>query len=61
LRSATEDIAAKTHELLEAGRTPSPVYTKRCDRCSLIEICLPRTMQKKRTVKGYISRMLDDL
>jgi CRISPR-associated exonuclease Cas4 len=61
LRSATEDIAAKTHELLAAGRTPPPAYAKRCDRCSLIEICLPRTMQKKRTVKGYISRMLDDL
>lgn len=60
LRSATEDIAAKTHELLEVGRTPPPVYAKRCDRCSLIEICLPRTMQKKRTVKGYISRMLDE-
>lgn len=61
LRSSTEDIAAKTHELLAAGRTPPPAYAKRCDRCSLIEICLPRTMQKKRTVKGYISRMLDDL
>jgi len=60
LRGTTEDIAAKTHELLETGRTPPPVYAKRCDRCSLVEICLPRTMQKKRTVKGYISRMLDD-
>ena len=60
LRSETEGIALRTHELIASGQTPPPVYSKRCDRCSLIEICLPKTMQKKRSVKGYISRMVNE-
>ena len=58
LRKETEDMALKTRELIASGETPPPVYAKRCEQCSLIEVCLPRTVQKKRTVKGYISRMV---
>lgn len=60
LRTETEEIARKTHELISSGQTPPPVYSKRCDRCSLVEACLPKTMQKKRTVKSYISRMVSE-
>ena len=60
LRSETEGIALRTHDLIASGKTPPPVYSKRCDRCSLVEICLPKTMQKKRSVKGYISRMVNE-
>jgi len=60
LRRETEEIAWKTRELIASGMTPPPEYAKRCKMCSLEEICLPRTVQKKRTVKGYISRMLDE-
>lgn len=42
LRRETETVAAAVHELLASGRTPSPVYAKKCDRCSLIDVCLPR-------------------
>jgi CRISPR-associated exonuclease Cas4 len=58
LRSETEETARETHELIASGRTPPPAYSKRCDRCSLIEVCMPKAMQKKRTVKSYISRMV---
>ena len=58
LRKETEDMALKTRELIASGETPPPVYAKRCEQCSLIEVCLPRTVQKKRTVRGYISRMV---
>ncbi len=60
LHSETEGIALRTHELIASGQTPPPVYSKRCDRCSLVEICLPKTMLKKRSVKGYISRMVNE-
>jgi CRISPR-associated exonuclease Cas4 len=60
LRSETEGIALRTHDLIASGQTPPPVYSKRCDNCSLVEICLPKTMQKKRSVKGYISRMVNE-
>ena len=60
LRRETEVIALQTRDLIASGQTPHPSYSKRCDMCSLVEICLPKTMQKKRTVKGYISRMVNE-
>jgi CRISPR-associated exonuclease Cas4 len=61
LRKETEDAAAKTHDLLDAGKTPKPVYAKRCESCSLYAECLPKTVQKKRSVKRYLARMIGEL
>jgi len=61
LRQKTESIARQTHELIASGRTPPPVYGKHCENCSLIERCLPKKMQKKQSVKAYLSLMLSDL
>lgn len=58
LRRETEDAALKTRDLIVSGQTPAPVYAKRCEQCSLVEVCLPVTVQKKRTVRGYLSRMV---
>jgi len=60
LRQETEAAAIKTHELIDAGITPTPVYAKRCESCSLMAECMPKTMQKKRSVESYIKRMLDE-
>lgn len=61
LRQETEAAAIKTHELIDAGITPAPVYAKRCESCSLMAECLPKTIQKKRTVESYLKRMLDEI
>jgi CRISPR-associated exonuclease Cas4 len=61
LRQETEAAAIKTHELIDAGITPAPVYAKRCESCSLIAECMPKTMQKKRSVESYLKRMLDEI
>lgn len=60
LRQETADAATKTHELIDAGVTPAPVYAKRCESCSLMAECMPKAMQKKRSVESYLKRMLDD-
>jgi CRISPR-associated exonuclease Cas4 len=59
LRKETEDAAKKTHELIASGVTPAPVYEKRCESCSLIGECMPKTMEKGRSVKRYLARMID--
>ncbi|MGA9110771.1 MAG: CRISPR-associated protein Cas4 [Smithella sp.] len=61
LRQEMEAAAIKTHELIDAGITPAPVYAKRCESCSLIAECMPKTMQKKRSVESYLKRMLDEI
>lgn len=60
LRQETQDVAQKAHELIESDQTPKPVYSKRCESCSLIAECMPKTIQKKRSVESYLKRMLDE-
>lgn len=56
LRQETEDAAEKLHELIASGRTPGPVYTKRCDSCSFYGLCLPKTLEKKTKVDRYLDQ-----
>ncbi|BAM02849.1 CRISPR-associated protein Cas4 [Phycisphaera mikurensis] len=43
LRTLTAATAARLHELLGSGRTPAAVYeSAKCDRCSLIRVCMPK-------------------
>jgi len=60
LRQKTEDTARQARELIASGRTPKPVYAKRCESCSLVAECLPKTIQKRRSVKNYLTRILEE-
>lgn len=60
LRRETTEAAQKTHELIESGKTPKPVYSRRCESCSFIGECMPKAIQKKRSVESYLKRMLDE-
>jgi CRISPR-associated exonuclease Cas4 len=46
--------------LIRSGKTPPAVYQKKCDNCSLIEICLPK-INKMKNADTYIDNMLTDL
>jgi CRISPR-associated exonuclease Cas4 len=59
LRKETEETASKVHQLIESGTTPSPVYAKRCESCSLIGECLPEKIGKHASVKRYLMRMME--
>ena len=60
LRRETEEAARRAHALIASGRTPPPVYEKRCESCSLMADCLPKTIQKRRSVKSYLTRILEE-
>ncbi|HDS05746.1 MAG TPA: CRISPR-associated protein Cas4 [Deltaproteobacteria bacterium] len=60
LRMETSEAARLTHDLIESGQTPKPVYAKRCESCSLMGECMPKTIQKKRSVESYLKRMLGE-
>lgn len=61
LRKATEETAAAVRALLDAGVTPPAVYDKKCKQCSLLEICLPKSLGRKRDINRYLSSALEDL
>lgn len=54
LRQETEETARKVHELIVSGITPKAEYSKKCERCSLLEVCMPKTCGKARSVSKYL-------
>jgi len=57
LRTETENLAEELHSFVEEGKTPAAVYGKKCDHCSFLDICMPKTCTAKRNVGRYV-RML---
>jgi CRISPR-associated exonuclease Cas4 len=60
LRECTLHAAEKLHELIKTGRTPLAVYQKKCENCSLKELCMPH-IGKLKNADVYVSKMLTDL
>lgn len=60
LRRETEETALRVHELIQSGQTPKAVCLPKCDNCSIVSLCLPKTLEKKTSVKDYLSRVIKD-
>jgi len=61
LRALTREIAAATRDLLVAGRTPPPVYeAKRCDTCSLLQLCRPKRLARPGPVAAWLHRRIEE-
>ncbi len=59
LRKETQVVAEQAHRLIASGKTPPPVYEKRCKSCSLVGKCLPKAVGKKPSVSRYLKRMVE--
>lgn len=57
LRTETEDAAKKVHELIESGITPKAEYSKKCKKCSLLELCMPKVSRK---ASSYLMKMMEE-
>jgi CRISPR-associated exonuclease Cas4 len=60
LRHETAETVEKARVLINAGVTPPPIYAKRCEKCSLINDCLPKKLEKKVVVNQYFARMTSE-
>jgi len=58
LRMETEETAKKVHKLIKSGITPHPEFSKKCKRCSLVELCMPEICGKKAKVSQYLTSAL---
>ncbi|MDP3029991.1 MAG: CRISPR-associated protein Cas4 [Deltaproteobacteria bacterium] len=54
LRLETEDTAKKVYALIESGTTPKPEYSKKCKKCSLYELCMPKACSKAKSASNYL-------
>jgi len=55
LRVETETAAHRLHELIHGEVTPVACYSKKCERCSLNELCIPKTISRRRSVEQYLA------
>lgn len=55
LRSQTESLAARMHELYAARRTPQASWAPKCESCSLCDACLPKLGKRSRGVAAYLA------
>lgn len=58
LRRRTVQAAVRLHDLIAAGITPSAVREPKCERCSLLDLCLPDALSPRRSVQRYLDRAL---
>lgn len=54
LRKQTEDIIASVREIITKKIIPSAEYSSKCRNCSLISICQPKALNKRK-LTNYIS------
>jgi CRISPR-associated exonuclease Cas4 len=60
VREQTERLAARLHELIGSGRTPTARYEKKCDSCSLLNLCMPKTTGARKSVDRYLWGMINE-
>jgi CRISPR-associated exonuclease Cas4 len=61
LRAETEDAARKVHELIASSITPEPEYSKKCKKCSLLDLCMPKACEKRASVGNYLVSVIKEL
>jgi CRISPR-associated exonuclease Cas4 len=61
LRRLTKQIAESLHTMIQNRKTPPPLYvSKKCDSCSLIELCQPKPMSKDRSAQAWFNQQLSE-
>ncbi len=59
LRQLVAETAVALHAMIDSRETPMAEYeSRRCDACSLIELCQPKAMRFKRGAQAWFSQYL---
>ncbi len=58
LRAETEALAAALHELVRVGETPRATREPKCRSCSLVDLCLPAPVRRRRDAGAYLRQAL---
>ncbi len=58
LRALTAQAAKRLHALVNTGTTPPAAYEKKCDTCSLYDLCQPKMAGRGLSASHYLERML---
>jgi len=54
LRWETQQTASCLHAFMEEHKTPEPIYDRKCDSCSLLDVCMPKATGGRISVGKYL-------
>ncbi|GKS99195.1 CRISPR-associated protein Cas4 [Acidovorax sp. SUPP3434] len=61
LRQLTRETIGATRAMLDANITPTAQYSpKRCDACSLLDLCQPKLLGRQSSVNDWLARQLKE-
>lgn len=61
LRRLTIDTASAIRAMFTSGKTPQATYDpKRCDNCSLLDLCMPKMLGNQNSVRSWLEQQLQD-
>lgn len=58
LRDQTSAAADRLHRLIDIGLTPPARYEKKCEKCSLLAQCMPKTAGGGKSAAAWLSAQL---
>jgi CRISPR-associated exonuclease Cas4 len=61
LRAETGKLASRLHEMTRAAVTPGGVYEEKCESCSLLSQCMPKTAGARRSAKDYLDLAVSEI
>lgn len=61
LRDLTLGTIRRLHEMLDSGTTPTARKEKKCERCSLLNLCLPEGFERRRPASQYVATTVERL
>lgn len=59
-RDRVRSIVLEMHECIKNKQTPKAEFCKKCQRCSLKELCVPRLTGRKKSVVNYLNEKVLD-
>ena len=59
LRQETRQVVEDVRQLLVSGQTPKALYEKKCDACSLYDLCNPKLLSSDRSVQ-YVEELFNE-
>jgi len=60
LRRETRHATEQLRSLINSGRTPKASKTPKCKGCSLIEVCLPTAMSRRKSARRYLEEVMSE-
>lgn len=58
LRKLTVQTAQRFHEIVQYRVTPLAEKSRKCEKCSLLELCMPRSKTRKVSASSYLQRAM---